>query len=221
MLKEKKASLLFDIDNTLVDRDAAFHAYMLDFISRNQAAFFEEDMSQVLAKMLALDCHGRKDRKHFCHEVLQDFPGLPYTVESLWEDHMSMPDFVKPDSALNAMLERLSADYQLMILSNGSANMQRRKLHQAGLAAYFEHIFISGEVGYAKPDARLFSHALSYAHHDSIVMIGDDYINDMQPAMAMQLTTVFINPESETVAVRPDHQLSGIHDLEEALACMI
>lgn len=221
MLKTKKACLLFDIDNTLVDRDAAFHAHMLNFISRNQTAFFEADMSQVLTKMLALDCHGRKDRKLFCQEVLQDFPGLPYTVESLWEDHMSLPDFVKPDSALNAMLERLSADYQLMIISNGSANMQRRKLHQAGLTAYFEHISISGEVGYAKPDTRLFSHALGYAHHASVIMIGDDYINDMQPAMAMQLKTIFINPENETVAVRPDHQLSGIHDLEEALACMI
>ncbi|PXX41922.1 HAD family hydrolase [Undibacterium pigrum] len=221
MLKTKKASLLFDIDNTLVDRDAAFHAYVMDFISRNQAAFFEADMSQVLAKILALDCHGRKDRKLFCQEVLQGFPGLPYTAESLWEDHMSLPDFVKPDSVINAMLERLSADYQLMIISNGSANMQRRKLHQAGLADYFEHIFISAEVGCAKPDMQLFSHALSYAHHASVVMIGDDYINDMQPAMAMQLTTIFINPGNETVAVRPDHQLSGIHDLEEALACMI
>lgn len=220
MLKTKKASLLFDIDNTLVDRDAAFHAYIQNFISRNRDAFSDQDMLQVHAEMIALDCHGRKDRKLFCHEVLQRFPGLPYSTESLWEDHKSLPEFVKPDSVLNALLERLSADYQLMIISNGSANMQRRKLHQAGLTAYFEHIFISAEVGYAKPDTRLFSHALSCAHHASVIMIGDDYINDMQPAIAMQLKTVFINPENETVAVKPDHQLSGIHDLEEALACM-
>ncbi|MFZ3000035.1 MAG: HAD family hydrolase [Undibacterium umbellatum] len=221
MLSKKKASLLFDIDNTLVDRDAAFHAYMQNFISRNQAALAEEDMSQVHAEMMALDCHGRKDRKLFCHEVLQSFPGLPYTVESLWEDHMSLPDFVNPDKVLNEMLERLSADYQLMILSNGSANMQRRKLHQAGLTDYFEHIFISAEVGCAKPDHRLFSHVLSHCRHTSVVMIGDDYINDMQPAMSMHLKTVFINPENETVAIRPDFELSSIHQLEEALACMI
>ncbi|BBB63428.1 noncanonical pyrimidine nucleotidase, YjjG family protein [Undibacterium sp. KW1] len=221
MLKTKKASLLFDIDNTLLDRDAAFHAYLLDFISRNQAALAEEDMSQVHAEMMVLDCHGRKDRKLFCQELLQRFSGLPYSTESLWEDHMSLPEFVKPDSVLNAMLERLSADYQLMIISNGSASMQRRKLHQAGLTAYFEHIFISAEVGYAKPDTRLFSHALNHCDHASIVMIGDDYINDMQPAMAMKLTTVFINPENENFAIRPDHELSNIHALEEALACMI
>lgn len=221
MLSANKVSLLFDIDNTLVNRDAAFDAYMQNFIIRNQAAFFEEDMFVVHDEMIALDCHGRKDRKLFCHEVLQRFPGLPYTVESLWEDHMSLPDFVKPDSVLSEMLERLSADYQLMIISNGSASMQRRKLQRAGLTDYFEHIFISAEVGYAKPDTRLFSHALNHCHHASIVMIGDDYINDMQPAMAMHLKTVFINPENETVAVKPDHQLSGIHDLEEALACMI
>ncbi|BBB69390.1 noncanonical pyrimidine nucleotidase, YjjG family protein [Undibacterium sp. YM2] len=221
MLSANKASLLFDIDNTLVDRDAAFNAYIQNFISRNQAAFSGEDMSLLQAEMIALDCHGRKDRKLFCQELLQRFPRLPYTAESLWEDHMSLPDFVKPDSVLSEMLERLSLDYQLMIISNGSAHVQRRKLQSAGLTDYFEHIFISAEVGYAKPDTRLFSHALSYAYHASVVMIGDDYINDMQPAMAMQLKTVFVSPENETVAVRPDRVLSGIHDLEEALACMI
>ncbi|MFZ6677391.1 HAD family hydrolase [Undibacterium sp. Tian12W] len=221
MLSANKASLLFDIDNTLVNRDAAFDAYILNFIIRNQAAFFDEDMSLVYDEMITLDCHGRKDRKLFCYEVLQRFPRLPYTAESLWEDHMSLPDFVKSDRLLKQMLERLSADYQLMIISNGSAHMQRRKLRQAELVDYFEHVFISAEVGYSKPDQRLFSHALGYARHASAVMIGDDYINDMQPAMAMQLKTIFINPENETVAVRPDHQLSGIHDLEEALACMI
>lgn len=221
MLSANKVSLLFDIDNTLVNRDAAFDAYIQNFISRNQVAFSGEDMSLLQTEMIALDCHGRKDRKLFCQELLQRFPGLTYTAESLWEDHMSLPDFVKPDSVLSEMLERLSADYQLMIISNGSASMQRRKLQRAGLTDYFEHIFISAEVGYAKPDTRLFSHALNHCHHASVVMIGDDYINDMQPAMAMQLKTVFINPENETVAVKPDHQLSGIHDLEEALACMI
>ncbi|MBI1771836.1 MAG: HAD-IA family hydrolase [Burkholderiales bacterium] len=134
---------------------------------------------------------------------------------------MSLPDFVKPDSVLNELLERLSADYQLMIISNGSANMQRRKLQRAGLTDYFEHIFISAEVGYAKPDPRLFLHVLNYCRHASIVMIGDDYINDMQPAMAMQLKTIFINPDNETVAIMPDLELSSIHDLEGALACMI
>ena len=221
MLSKKKASLLFDIDNTLVSRDTAFNAYMQSFINRNREAFSDEDMSQVHAEMIALDCHGRKDRELFCLEVLQRFPGLPYSAENLWEDHMSLPEFVKPDKVLNAMLERLSADYQLMILSNGSAHMQRRKLRQAGLTDYFEHIFISAEVGYAKPDHRLFLHALGHCRHDSAVMIGDDYCNDMQPALAMKLTTVFINPENEAVAIRPDLELSRIHQLEEALACMI
>ncbi|MBI3726974.1 MAG: HAD family hydrolase [Burkholderiales bacterium] len=221
MLSPRKATLLFDIDNTLVDRDAAFHAYLQNFVGKNQAVFSDKDMSVVHEEMIALDCHGRKDRKLFCHELLQRFPALPYTAESLWEDHMSLPDFVKPDSVLNELLERLSADYQLMIISNGSANMQRRKLQRAGLTDYFEHIFISAEVGYAKPDPRLFLHVLNYCRHASIVMIGDDYINDMQPAMAMQLKTIFINPDNETVAIMPDLELSSIHDLEGALACMI
>ena len=214
-------TLLFDIDNTLIDRDGAFHAYIQNFINRNQDAFFDEDIALIHEEIMALDCHGRKDRKLFCHELLQRFPQLSYTDDALWADHMSLPDFVKRDSVVNDMLERLTTNYQLMIISNGSAYMQRRKLHQAGLTDFFEHVFISAEIGYAKPDLRLFSHALTYCRHTDIVMIGDDYINDIQPAMTMQLKTVFINPENAIVAARPDQELSSVHHLEAALTCMI
>lgn len=221
MLSAKKASLLFDIDNTLIDRDFAFSAYLQDFIHRNQDAFSDENTSLVFKEIITLDCHGRKDRQLFCQELLQRFPRLPYTENKLWEDHMSLPDFVKPDNVVNEILKRLSADYQLLIISNGSSNMQRRKLHQANLADFFEHVFISAEVGYFKPDHRLFSHALNYCRHPNIIMIGDDYINDMQPAIDMQLKTIFINNEKNSIAARSDQELSSIHDIEEALTCMI
>lgn len=212
-----KASLLFDLDNTLVDRDAAFGAYLEAFTLRNRQAFPDDNTALAYAHIMALDCRGHKDRKVFCREVLQQFPQLPYTPDSLWADHRSLPDFVEPDNALHAMLGRLAAKYQLLILSNGSASMQRRKMQQAGLTDFFEHTLISGEVGYEKPDLRLFSHALTHCRHTNIVMVGDDYTNDMQPAMAMRWKTVHIHPEKTTFAAPPDITLTSIHALEEAL----
>lgn len=217
----KRASLLFDVDNTLIDRDAAFRDYIQHFIDRHQDAFGDEDREQVRDDMLAMDAHGRKDRQLFCRQLLETYPQLPHTEESLWQDHLSLPDFVQADHVLQEMLARLTREYQLMIISNGSGTMQRRKLQQAGLTEIFEHIFISAEVGYAKPDQRLFSHALRHCDHEKIIMIGDDYINDMQPAMAMQLKTVFINPANVVVPAKPDSQLRSIHALEEVLTCMI
>ncbi|MBC3918589.1 HAD family hydrolase [Undibacterium sp. CY18W] len=226
MVNTEKASLLFDIDNTLIDRDAAFLRYLQDFMDRNQNAFADEDVASARDHILALDCHGRKDRSQFCQELLQNYPGLPYTADTLWADHLTLPDFVQADSLLENMLERLSTQYQLMIISNGSASMQHRKLGSAGLSHFFEHVFISADIGYEKPDRRLFSHALDFCRHTGIVMIGDDYFNDMQPAMALQLKTVFVKPGKVQVQVleqptRPDREITSIYALEEALTCLI
>jgi len=220
MANTEKATLLFDIDNTLVDRDAAFLRYVQDFMERNKSAFGDENLARVRDNIHALDSHGRKDRSLFCQEILHHYPRLPYSADTLWDDHMTLPDFVQEDKCLADMLERLSSQYQLMIISNGSASMQGSKLQNAGLNHRFEHIFISAEVGYEKPDLRLFSHALGFCKNTEIVMIGDDYINDMQPAMALQLKTIFVNPGKMQVAVRPDQEITSIHALEEALACL-
>jgi HAD superfamily hydrolase (TIGR01549 family) len=183
------------------------------------------DEAGILETIQALDAHGKTERTLFCQQLLQAFPALPYSPESLWQAHQVLPQFVQADDALLALLPRLAQHYQLMILSNGSGSMQRQKLHQAHLSAFFDPIFISGEVGYAKPDARLFAHARRACDHELIVMIGDDYHNDMAPALALGWQTIFINPRQQSLsfqaALKPQRELVNIYALEEALACMI
>lgn len=217
----KRGCLLFDIDNTLVDRNAAFRRYMQHFIDRNADAFSDENVALAIEDILALDCGGRAERALFCRDLLRRFPLLRYTEESLWIDHQSLPEFVLKDMELSDMLARLSGKFHLLIISNGSSAMQRRKLHRAGLSDFFEHVFISGEVGHAKPDPELFSHALQFCAHPAVVMIGDDYINDIEPALALQLKTIFVNPTKVQARIKPDREIAHIHSLEEALDCLI
>lgn len=221
MANTEALSLIFDLDNTLINRDAAFNAYALDFIQRNQKALSNENPNFVLKEILALDQHGTKDRPLFCRQVLERFQGLAYTEESLWLDHLSMPQFVTIDKVVIAMLERLQYTHQLLLLSNGSSNMQRRKLQQAGIEKYFEHVFISAEVGYKKPDQKIFIHALKHCRHHTIVMIGDNYLHDIKTAIEMNLKTVFINPRKTEVLIAPDHDIPNIYRLEETLSCLI
>ncbi len=230
---KKKACLLFDIDNTLVDRDGAFQSWMQQLMQTHTAAFSAlPDASAgagagafqagVLEWILALDNHGKTERMRFCEQLLQAFPALPYTSESLWQAHQGLPDFVQVDKTVLALLPRLAQTYQLMIISNGSGRMQREKLRQAQLTDFFAHIFISGEVGYAKPDARLFASAQQACKHESLVMIGDDYNNDIAPALALGWQTIFINPRQEQLlGCEPQCEIASIAVLEEALACLI
>lgn len=228
-----KASLLLDIDNTLVDRDAAFGEWAQQFIDTHAGVMTivsqqdqpeqqnRHDRQQILQTILALDCHGKTERMAFCRALLQHFPALPYSEATLWTAFQQLPQFVRPDPAVIALLQRLSLRFQLLVISNGSGSMQRRKLQQAGLAEFFTHVVISGEVGCAKPAPAIFSHALALCASPQVLMIGDDYHNDMQPAMALGLKTIFINPRQEPVPVRPDRELASVLLLEEALTCLI
>jgi putative hydrolase of the HAD superfamily len=49
---------------------------------------------------------------------------------------------------------------RLALLTNGSAGMQRNKISRFGLADLFDLILIEGELGFGKPDPRVYARAL-------------------------------------------------------------
>ncbi|CAG5079205.1 MAG: haloacid dehalogenase [Thermobacillus sp.] len=94
------------------------------------------------------------------------------------------------------VLDRLRGRYKLLLLTNGSPDLQREKL--AGvpeLAPYFDHIVISGEFGEGKPAASIFRHALSLLGigPDAGVMVGDKLTTDILGANTVGMDSVWIN----------------------------
>ena len=49
------------------------------------------------------------------------------------------------------------------LVTNGPPDIQRLKIEQAGVGAYFTAVVISGELGIGKPDPAIFGHALELA----------------------------------------------------------
>ena len=211
--------LLFDLDNTLVDRDGAFRRYLADFLTRHAAPFAQQDPHGVEREIIALDAHGRTPRAQFFTALLQRYPALPHTPESLWQDLQRILDHFVHNAEVIPMLQRLAPRFRMGLISNGSGPMQRRKLHDAGLAPFFSHVWISGEEDVAKPDPEIFRRALSFFHADSATMIGDDPHNDIRPAHALGLTTVHIVLPGDAPDALADHAITDILQLEEILSC--
>jgi putative hydrolase of the HAD superfamily len=46
--------------------------------------------------------------------------------------------------------------YKLAVLTNGDLEQQRAKLQAAGLGSYFRNVFVSSDIGYAKPNRAAF-----------------------------------------------------------------
>jgi putative hydrolase of the HAD superfamily len=95
-----------------------------------------------------------------------------------------------PDSA--AALEALSGR-PMALLTNGAACLQREKLAASGLAARFDAVVVSADLGVGKPDASAFRHTLALLGANRGVMIGDSRERDIDGALDAGLAAVWIN----------------------------
>ncbi|MED1642779.1 HAD family hydrolase [Brevibacillus agri] len=120
------------------------------------------------------------------------------------------------------VLDQLKAKYKLLLLTNGSPDLQKQKL--AGvpeLAAYFDHIVISGDFGRGKPAAEIFEHAMSLLGitAEEGVMIGDKLTTDIQGSNAVGMRNMWINrhgakPEGEIV---PAHEITSLREIQTVI----
>ncbi|MGH7921319.1 MAG: HAD family hydrolase, partial [Candidatus Dormibacteraceae bacterium] len=80
------------------------------------------------------------------------------------------------------------------LLTNGLADIQRRKLEHAGLTGCFDAIVVSGEVGVGKPDRAVFELVRADLGVDpsSLLMVGDSWSRDVRGALAAGWSAVWV-----------------------------
>ena len=108
---------------------------------------------------------------------------------------------------------------RLALVTNGAAAMQTDKISRFGLRELFESISIEGELGFGKPDPRIYARALreiDVAAADAW-MVGDHLEFDIAQPQRMGLLGVWIDGSGAGVpaasAVRPDRILRRLSDL--------
>ncbi len=109
--------------------------------------------------------------------------------------------------AINLLQILQKQGFQLGLVSNGffPPHMIRQNLQYLGLLPFFAGCIFSQEVGYSKPDTRIFETALHLLNADpaTTLVVGDELLNDIAPAQALHCWTVqtvqFIRDVSETI----------------------
>lgn len=89
-----------------------------------------------------------------------------------------------------AVLEKLQPRFQLAIISNFDGRL-RFVLEHLGVRKYFEHIFLSSELGADKPDPEIFRRALVLTRLEpgEMLHVGDDPERDWRAASEAGLRT--------------------------------
>ncbi|KQR52117.1 hydrolase [Leifsonia sp. Leaf336] len=108
------------------------------------------------------------------------------------------------------------------LITNGDLAFQRRKVEAVGLDSRMEHLIASGEVGVAKPDARIFEEACSEfgVRPEEAVYVGDRLRTDAIGAARAGLTGVWLNrrgdvPSADDAAEATASGVIEIRSLDE------
>ena len=117
---------------------------------------------------------------------------LHFNYDNLALAHIWADDYLKIspykthliDGAMDVLLH-LKEKYQLHIITNGFKEVQHIKLDYSNLKPFFNHIIISEEHGFNKPDIKIFDLAqqLTGSQTHECVMIGDNYDTDILGAL--------------------------------------
>lgn len=102
------------------------------------------------------------------------------------------------DDAL-PVIKDLSSSYQLGLITNGPADIQRQEIEKLQIAEYFPHVFIEGEMGFGKPNPKVFQLAqdsVAVEPHE-ILFVGNSYKHDFLPALEAGWRTAWIRRESD------------------------
>jgi len=108
---------------------------------------------------------------------------------------------------------------RLALLTNGSAAMQRNKINRFGLADLFDLILIEGELGFGKPDPRVYERALDslgVGPTDSW-MVGDNLEWDVAQPQRHGIYSIWVDARGRGVpagyVVQPDRIIQRLSDL--------
>ncbi len=197
-----------DLDGTLCDVDSAIETgnkKIAEIIGQHGIEFIDfMDKFQIKRKELLHQFElGNLSEIEFRIRRYQDVL-TQYKCDNVRELSCNLNDIFTAETTKNIKLypdvvpflnNLLDNGKKIAIITNGQSERQRNKIKFSGLANYTDKLFISDEIGFAKPAKQIFEKALSEMNvsADDVVMIGDSLKSDVLGATALGIDAILIN----------------------------
>jgi len=224
-------TVIFDMDDTLYD-EADFCRSGFAAVAAFLAGVPNLTASPAEARIRDAFCaqFDSGNRTTVFNAALEEL-GIAYTPEmiehlvSVYRRHR--PDITLPSESRD-ILERLSSEYVLAMLTDGFLPTQQLKAHALGLEKYFEVIVYTEELGreYWKPSTKGFKHLLKKLHEKpaNCVYVADNAQKDFIGPRKLGMATIqLIRPNRIHDAPPPgadaaaDQIIASILQLPQAL----
>ena len=221
--------LLWDIDGTILNFEKAEkRAIRTLFEKFNLGECTDEMLSHYIEinkkYWKLLEC-GEMEKERILVERFEEFflkEGIRTDVASEFNKayQLALGDTIAfNDDALD-IIKAQKKNYQIIIVTNGTAIAQKKKLERSGLDKIADNIFISEEVGYEKPSIHFFERVIAKAGIDDVshaVIIGDSLTSDIQGGVNAGIDTCWYNPKEDVndTNLKPTYIIKNLHELCE------
>lgn len=226
MIRARYQLILFDLDGVLFD----FHKAEADALQQTFARF------QIPFESRYLDVYREINRQFWTafeqgtctpDQIKRDrFPRFMHEIGINGDGDRFGRRYLTELGRCNALLgdpipvlEELAGHMKLALLTNGLKEVQRNRLAASPVTDFFPRIFISEELGVAKPDPAIFRHALEQtgvSDPRAVLMVGDSLSSDISGGHEAGLDTCWFNPEGRGLPdgfPSPTHEIRTLHDL--------
>jgi putative hydrolase of the HAD superfamily len=178
---------LFDLDNTLFDRAAAYREWCADFVLRHHLG------EEAIDLLLAADNDGHAARAHVFEPLCARFDLAQSPTEIEAEYRAQYPTYFRSNPAvLDGIKAVRTAGWTVVIVTNGPPT-QIAKIERCGLDDAVDGWVISDVVGSAKPDRGIFEAAAGLVGRAlDGWMVGDTSSADVVGGRAVGLATIWL-----------------------------
>lgn len=229
-------AVLFDLDDTLYDRDKAQREILRVIVQEFPDLFTGIDEERMVDAFIESDLVAVKEynagnhidevrvrrTRNFLKNVGLSEKGKDYVNEITTIYLIAYPTLNVPIEGTKSVLENLAEKFQLGIVSNGSLEVQFQKLITLNIKYLFNCIILSEEVGIRKPDPRIFLKAANSLAREpkECLHIGDSYDADILGAKNAGIRACWFNPRGLPLSqdkIKPDFEIGSLNEIPNIL----
>ena len=205
--EDRRPIVLLDLDNTILDFNKA-ERRALDRALTSQGLPFNDEIAALYHQINIRHWEMLEDGILTRAEVLvQRYETLfrelgvhadAEQTQALYETFLAEGHWFVPGA--EELLRSLAGNYRLFICSNGVQRVQDGRIKSAGIAPYFEKIFISEHMDGNKPERRFFEQCFREIpgfEGSRAIILGDSLSSDIRGGINAEILTCWFNPKGK------------------------
>jgi YjjG family noncanonical pyrimidine nucleotidase len=215
--------LLFDADDTLFDYPLAEtkalqstleqfgqvyrSEYLRIYQVFNRQVWAEFERGETSAEELRL-----KRFRLFFDETGVSIDPLEFSLRYL--ENLALASDLLPGAV--QILKALSGRFHITLVTNGLKEVQRPRLDRSAIRPYIERIFISEDMGAAKPAAEFFEavfQEIGCPPKNQVLIIGDSLTSDIQGGINFGIDTCWFNPGGKSTDLPVTYTIKALAEL--------